>query len=137
MSLSVTSWPQAVDYRIVYESAAGTTANTNATGSTGTIKQIKVDNSQGSQAVFLKVKDGLIASVNDEPDWLFRVGSGEVETISFQECGHFSAGLSFWATRLATVGNNTAPAVNQNGTVKVTFVVHQTSERINVNSVGY
>ena len=137
MALSVTSWPQSFASRVVYDDAVGTTVNSNCTGSTGVIQMVIVDNTEGDQEVFLKMKDGISATVSDEPDWLIRTASGKIGTVLLNSCGDFSGGLSFWACRNATVGDSTAPSVTTNGTVKVTIIVEQTSNRINNSSAGY
>ncbi|QDP58849.1 MAG: hypothetical protein Unbinned80contig1000_58 [Prokaryotic dsDNA virus sp.] len=140
MSLSVTSWPQAFDFRIAHENAAGLTVNSNCLGSNGIIRQVQVNNSQGDQDVFIKIKDALSAANNEEADWIFRVKAGKIETVSFEDAGAFSAGLTFWATRGASNSNVTAPSVVTNGTVKVTILVDRAStetEPINVISTGY
>jgi hypothetical protein len=101
MALSLTSWPQSVGFRVVYEDAASPTPNLNCLGTGGTIHMVVIDNSQGSAAAFLKIKDHVTATASSEPDWLFRVGSGKTEKILLDSCGEFSAGLCFWVSRNA------------------------------------
>jgi hypothetical protein len=89
MSLSVTSWPQAFDLRIAHESAAGTSVNSNCLGSNGIIKQVRVDNTQGDQDVFIKIKDALSAANSEEADWMFRVKSGQDRDYLLRKCWLF------------------------------------------------
>ena len=129
MSLSITSWPQAVAFRVVYEDNANTTVRTNVLGSTGAIRTVVVDNSQGSAACFLKIVDSFTAVVGTEPDWIFRIGSGKKETIVLSGSGQFSTGLSFWTPLNAAVGDNNHPSVVTAGTVKVTLIVEEATEK--------
>jgi len=128
MGLSVTSWPQAVSFRVAYEDNVNTTIRSNVLGSTGVIRAVVVDNSQGSAACYLKIADAYSASVSTEPHWVFRVGSGNKATIVLSDGGHLSTGLTFWATRNAAVGDNNSPSVVTDGSVKVVVVVEVATE---------
>ena len=124
MALSVTSWPQAVDYRVVYEDNANATVRSNTTGSPGTVYTIIFDNSQGSAIAYLKIYDGYTATAGTtEPHWRFKAGSGKSETISVPRGIPFSTGLTFWTTASAATTNQDNPSVVTDGTVKVTMVV--------------
>ena len=63
MALSVSGFGQALDYKIVHESAAGTTVNNNVTQSSGTLLAVTIDNTAGTHACSLKIYDGVAPTV--------------------------------------------------------------------------
>ena len=138
MALSVTSWPQATAFRVVYENAVTTTVQKNVTGASGTIRTIVLDNTQGAAACYLRIVDGFTAtSGTTEPDWLFRAATGKTEVITIGDGGEFSEALTFWATRNVAYNDNTQPNVVTDGTVKVTIVVEDSTSESSALGPGY
>ena len=124
MALKVTSWPQALSYRVAYQDNATNTASSHISGVPGSFYAVIIDNSQGTDECFLKLVDGITATPGTtDPDWMLRCGSGKIETWSIPEGMPFGHGRSFWLTRNEVYTDTTVPAVATNGTVKVTVQV--------------
>jgi len=81
------------------------------------------DNSEGSAANYLKVHDGYTAtSGQTEPTIRLRASAGEKLVVNMPTGIFFEKGVCFWGTASASTADNTTPAVNANGTAKVTIV---------------
>jgi len=121
MALSVSGFDNALDYKIVYESAGGTTANKNVALSSGTLLSAYIDNSTGSNPCYLKIFDGPNAvSGTSRPDMILKCKNGERQRYEIQSGFPFSE-LNFWVTKFASPTDTTAP-VMASGSVSVTLI---------------
>ena len=115
MALSVTSWPQAVEYRAVHQDNLTNSLNSNVTGAPCTITSIIFDNTGGSAITYLKIVNGYSATIGTTQAHLkFR---------DLPKGISLDVGLTFWGTLNATNTDNSSPTLNTNQTIKVTFVV--------------
>tara|TARA_Y100000310_G_scaffold301856_1_gene338680 strand:+ start:452 stop:835 length:384 start_codon:yes stop_codon:yes gene_type:complete len=125
MALSVSGFDSAVDYKLVYQSAASTAipvvADTNVTTASGTLMSINVDNTSGTAACYLKVFDGEGATPgSSSPQFVFRVPQADAQRYEIPGGISFT-NLNFWVTRNASPVDTTPPAVS-GGDVKITAV---------------
>ena len=126
MATTITGWPQSLDYRVIYDDAGGVAVTSNACGTPVSLTSVILDNTEGTDERFLKIVDNTTASAaNTEPDWILRAHSGERANYDFPGGLPCTVGISFWVTRNETTGDQTAPAVSSNGTVKTTITVLQ------------
>ena len=126
MAATITSWPQSLDYRIIYDESAGNTVTNNAGGTPATIHSIIIDNTAGTDECFLKIADTTIATAGTtEPHWLFICGSGKTATYQMPVGLPCVFGLSFWVTREEATSDLTAPAVSSNGSVELTLLISE------------
>jgi hypothetical protein len=125
MALSVSGFDAAVDYKIVYQSAASTAnpvvADTNVTTTSGTLMSVYVDNASGTAVCYLKVFDGTDATPGTSiPQFVFRIPQADAQRYEIPEGISFT-NLNFWVTRNASPTDTTPPSVS-GGDVKVTAV---------------
>ena len=85
-----------------------------------------IDNTAGTDECFLKISDSVLAAAGStEPTWLFICNSGKTATYQIPGGLACVSGLSFWLTRQEATSDQSAPAVSNNGTVKVTLFVSE------------
>ena len=125
MALSVSGFDSAVDYKIVYQSAASTetpvVADTNVTTTSGTLMSIDVDNTSGTAVCYLKIFDGVDATPGTSiPQFIFRIPQADAQRYQILEGIDFT-NLNFWVTRNASPTDTTPPAVS-GGDIKITVV---------------
>lgn len=111
MALSVTGFSSsALSHKVVYESSSGTTANTDVTGTSGTIISMDLDNNGSTYASHIKFKltSGAITVGTTEADFSIQVGASKKVTIDFPNPLAFEQ-LSFWTTRNGETSDTTAP----------------------------
>ena len=120
MALSVSGFGQALDYKIVHESAAGTTVNNNVTQSSGTLLAVTIDNTAGTHACSLKIYYGVAPTVGSTlPDLILSCPNAAKQTFQIQG-GIDYTDLNFWVTKLPSPTDTTIPTVS-NGTVQITL----------------
>ncbi|QDP60206.1 MAG: hypothetical protein Unbinned3972contig1001_35 [Prokaryotic dsDNA virus sp.] len=122
MALQVTGFnDDTFSYKIVYESAATSTATVNVTGEPGRLYSIDIDNKSGS-GVFLKLSDAVSPVAGTTvPDMIFNIASASAKRIDIPDGWPFTNSLSLWCTQNEPVGDTTAPS-GGNGNVLVTLV---------------
>jgi len=121
MALSVSGFENALDYKIVHESAATTTANKNVTLSSGSLMSVFINNTSGTQACYAKIYDGENCTVGTTaPDMILKCASASTQRYDFEEGFTFS-NLNMWVTKLPEPTDTTVPTVS-GGTVALTLV---------------
>jgi hypothetical protein len=117
MALSVSGFEPAFDYRIVYETTGGTTANKNVTLTSGSLLSVDIDNQYGTNACYVKIFDGDDPTPGTSiPQFTFRCASADAQRYEIPGGVAFSA-LSFWVTRNASPTDTAAPTVSQGGVI--------------------
>ena len=121
MALSVSGFENALDYKIIYESAATTTANKNVALSSGSLMSVFINNTSGTQPCYAKIYDGESCTVGTTaPDMILKCASASTQRYDFEEGFTFS-NLNMWVTKLPEPTDTTVPTVS-GGTVGLTLV---------------
>lgn len=98
MTLGVSTQASPIATRLVKQTQAGATPDTNVLGAAGTIYLIDIDNSLNAAASYLKLYDALSVTVGTTvPDVVIRVAAGVRRSMSIPE------GLAFAVLSMACV----------------------------------
>lgn len=125
MALTVSGFDRALDHKIIHESAATATANTNVTQSSGSVMSVFIDNTYGTDVCYAKLYDGESATVGTSaPQLVLKCIAASKQRYDLEEGFPFS-NLNFWVTRYPAHTDTTVPAVSS-GTVAVTIVTQGT-----------
>jgi len=117
MALSVSGFRPTFDYKIVYETAGGTTANKNVTLESGSLLSVDINNQYGTNACYVRIFDGDDPTPGTSiPQFTFRCASADSQRYEIPGGIPFSS-LSFWVTRNKSPTDTTAPTVSQGGVI--------------------
>jgi hypothetical protein len=86
---------------LVTDTDANGTAEENATGGTGTIYSVQIDNTLNTSGVYLKIADNAMAGTTSQdqaPNWVYYAPAGQTVTYACPGGSAFGTALSFWAT---------------------------------------
>lgn len=111
MALKVSGFSSATaTYKLVSDTDSDENAETNVTGSSGTIHQIYIKNDAQSNTSYLKLKlsSGAVTVGTTEPDMLLAAGPSMPETYVFPSGLAFDQ-LTFWSTANPATSDTTAP----------------------------
>jgi len=111
MTLSVSTQVSPVGTKLIKDTDAGATAQTDVTGTAGSIFMIDVDNTaNGADAAYLKIYDDAAPTVGTtDPDHIFRIPVNQRRTIVAPDGLDFSA-LSYAVVTSPGTPGTTAPA---------------------------
>lgn len=110
MSLSVTPQASPLGARLVEETSSSATPVKNATGASGTIFMIEVDNVLNGTPVYLKVYDNANPTVGTTPaDFVLKVPANGRRAIGIPLGLPFTAALSFATVTGAAESNTASP----------------------------
>ena len=124
MTLKVTAFDPALDFKVIHQTETTNTANVNAAGGPCRLLSINVNNAGGAAACYLRLYDGEGVVVGTTfPQMSFKCAQGDTVRVSIPS-GILYTNLNFWVTRNATELDNTTPLMSS-GSDKVltTFVV--------------
>ena len=123
MTLKVTAFDPALDFKIIHQTETVNTANVNVAGGACQLLSIDVDNTGGAAACFLRLYDGDGPSVGATfPQMSFNCAAGNSLRVSIPS-GIPYTNLNFWVTRNASELDNTAPAMVGSNKVLTTLLV--------------
>ena len=112
-NLSVT--PQASPLANKLTSAdADETVCANATGASGLLYMVQIDNSVNAlEVLYLKVYDALSPTIGTTaPEWVFKIKGGQKKVYAIPDGIEFDTGLSFAILTAAGTSGTTGPTVN-------------------------
>jgi hypothetical protein len=111
MAVTVTNQSNPLGSKIVNDTAASNTAVDNASGGSGTLYMVEIDNSSYSTAVYLKMADTTNATAGTTASTmvLFCPASSKRSYV-FPEGIAFSSGFSHWCTTAAAEDSTAAPS---------------------------
>ena len=121
MSTNLTVTPQAAPFANKVVSAdVNATACTNATGASGVLYLVDIDNTGNAlETVYLKVYDNAAPTVGTtDPDWVLKVKGGERKTYAVPDGIAFDNAPSFAAVQSAGTPGTTGPT----NPIPVTFL---------------
>lgn len=110
---------------LVTDTEANGTAEENATGGTGTIYSVQIDNTLNTVGVYVKIADNAMAGTTSQdqtPNWVYYAPAGKTVTYACPGGSAFSTALSFWGTSVkgSYAGNNVTQTDPTNAvTVKI------------------
>ena len=111
MAVTVTSQNNPLGATIVQDTAATNTAVDNATGSSGTLYMVEVDNTGYATAVYFKLADTANATAGTTASTMvFFCPASVKRTYAIPEGVAFATGFSHWCTTGAAESNTGAPA---------------------------
>ena len=99
---------------LVTDTEANGTAEENATGATGTIYSIQIDNTLNTSSVYVKIADNAMAgttSSDQTPNWVYYAPAGKTVTYACPGGSPFGTALSFWGTTVKA--SSTGQALTQ------------------------
>lgn len=111
MTLKVSGFSSSTaTYKLVNDADSDENAETNVTGSSGTIYQIEITNGAGTNTSYTKFKltSGAVTPGTTEPDMMLVAGPSKSQTYEFPNGLSFDQ-LSFWTTILPATSNAAAP----------------------------
>ena len=111
MTLKVTGFNStAATYKIVNDADSDENAETDVTGSAGTIYMVDITNGAGTNTSYVKFKltSGAATVGTTEPDMMLVCGPNTSEQYNFP-AGLDFAQLTFWTTRNPETSDTTAP----------------------------
>ena len=111
MTLKVTGCASATStYKIVNDTDSDENAETDVTGTSGSIYSIDITNTAGTHTSYMKFKltSGETTVGTTEPDMMILCGPSTSERYYFPEGLAFEQ-LTFWTTRNPTTADTTAP----------------------------
>jgi len=122
MALSISGFESVMDYTIVRQTAASTTADVNVAQGAGSLLSAKIDNSSGTAICYLKLFDGDGAVPGTSvPQMVLRCPSAASQVYEMPEGMEFT-NLNLWVTRNPAPTDTTVPAVS-GGTVLITLTI--------------
>jgi hypothetical protein len=111
MAVTVTNQSNPLGSKIVNDTAATNSAVDNATGASGTLYMVEVDNSSYSTAVYFKLADAASATAGTTAATLVLFCPASVKrSYVFPEGIAFGTGFSHWCTTGAAESNTGAPS---------------------------
>lgn len=123
MTLKVTAFDPALDFKIVHQTETTNTANVNVAGGACRLLSIDVDNAGGAAACYLRLYDGDGVVVGTTfPQTSFKCAQGGVLKVSIP-AGIAYMNLNFWVTRNSSELDNTTPLMSGSNKVLTTFLV--------------
>ena len=111
MAITITDFRGTGGTRIVKDTAATATAVNNASGATGTLYMVEIDNASYSTAVYFKLADATSATAGTTAaDIVLKCPASSTKTYVFPGGIAFSNGFSHWCTTGAAESSTAAPA---------------------------
>ena len=111
MAVTVTNQSNPLGSKLVQDTAATNSAVDNATGASGTLYMVEIDNSSYSTIVYLKIANATSATAGTTAAaMVFLCPASVKRSYVFPEGIAFSAGFSHWCTTGETESNTTAPS---------------------------
>ena len=118
MSITATGFDDALDYKIIHETASTNSLNSNVTGAPGKLFSCKAVNGSSS-ASYVKIFDAAVPALGTTYPILVLIVAGSATTFYEIPGGLDFTTLSFASTRYKDPQDTTAP---NGGTVAVTLV---------------
>tara|TARA_R110002012_G_scaffold18824_6_gene68783 strand:+ start:1968 stop:2354 length:387 start_codon:yes stop_codon:yes gene_type:complete len=101
MSVTVSNVANPLGTLLVTDTEANGTAEENATGATGIIYSVQIDNTLNTAGVYVKIADNAMAGTTSQdqaPHYVYYAPAGETVTYACPGGSAYATALSFWCT---------------------------------------